>query len=1185
MMCEKVKSLFISLFLFGFSMWSIAQNPGNVGTTNLTAWFKPDGLTIGNVATWTTSFPTGASAFSLNDAASPYPVATRTPLGDVSNYNTTIHFTNTNTSPSQRLVNTTSLNLLDNINSTSQGTFVCAYYLPASSSNDHFVTYNETQDAIQFRNLGGTGRIALGKTSNSANATRNWTESFKPQLISYKGNRSSFGTMKMYNQSYLTTSSSASGSSGASGLYLGVKPDGGTGFQSNSGLNGYLHEVIFYNSDLTNTELLKVHSYLAVKYGVTLLNTGGVTQGDYLATSGITIWDASLTSWYHNDVIGIGRDDNQGLVQKQSHSFDDVTRVYIDSLRSFNTGNTGVFSSNLSYVMVGSNNGSMCSISAVNSEVPPNSGITKRLVREWKVTKTNMSDSLSFDFKTNNCSVFANASCLNLLVDDNGVFTNALVYGAGNGLKFNNINGVITVSGISNLQIPDNGTRYITIGVVEPNIGLGADTTICPGAPILLNATHSNSSYLWQDNSVSSSLTAMVADTYWVEVNLNGCIGSDTIYISQGLPPVFDLGVDTTICLGDTLVLNAVSSAATYLWSDGSSDSILTAFTNGTYWVQVTNGCGTTSDTLVLGITSYPVVNLGADSILCDGDTLIVDGWVSNASYSWQDGSVNSVHTVISSGLYWVDVTTSGCTSRDSVTHTFNLVPTLNIGVDTAICVGDTIALNPGNVTAAFVWQDGSVDSVYSVAFAGQYWVNVTHINCTASDTINVMITSYPIVNLGSDVTACDGDAFYVDAYNVNAAYVWRDGSTNFNLLINQADTFWVDVTINNCHSYDTVIYSYNPIPVIDLGNDTIVCFPDSILLDASYVGASYVWQDNSVDSTFEVSTQGTYSVKVTSVNCVFSDTILVTLQAKPDANLGNDTLICPNTFFTKGNAVPGATYLWQDGSVNFFYDIFNSGVYWMEITTGNCVNSDTIFVDSARLPEVYIGADTLMCVGDSLTLSSTTLNSVYEWSTGSADSTETVGLSGTYWLNVTNVCGTIRDEIELAYTTLPLTNLGVDTVMCMGDRTVLDAYWFNATRYLWLDGSQEPEFLVYEDGDYLVNVTNLCGSIEDTISIEFRQCECDLFIPNAFTPNGDGLDETFGPVSYCELKAYNFYIFDRWGKEVFNSVNPSIHWDGRLNGELLHVGMYTYILKYNFKKIGPKTNYIIKYGTFTLIK
>jgi gliding motility-associated-like protein len=1180
-----LKKIFTYLIFLGISLGGYSQNPGNIGTTNLTGWFKPDGLTIGNVTSWTTTFPTGTNAVTVSDGATPYPQATRTPIGDVSNYNTTIYFNNANSSPTQVLINTSTSGLLENRYTGDQGTLFLAYYLPATTQNDHFIAYNDGQDAIQLRNLGANGRLAIGKGAISTNACRNWTETKKPTVISYKGNRSSSSSMSFYNQSYLWTTSSASSSSGANGLYIGVKPTGGTNLHWNSGLKGYIHEVIFYDTDLSNANMLKVHSYLAIKYGATLFNTGGGTQGDYVSTNGTTIWDASITGAYHNDVIGIGRDDNQGLMQKQSHSFDDITRVYIDTLANYNSANTGTFGSNISYIMVGSNNGTLCSSSASNIEVPAGSGLSERLSREWKVTKTNMTDSISFDIKTANCPSFSNASCLSLLVDDNGVFTNATVYPSGNGLTFKNVGGVITVSGISNLQIPNNSTRYITIGVGAPSIDLGADTVICPGDTIALDATTINATYIWQDNSTSAIYQATVPNKYWVQISSNGCITSDTINITTGPLPSIDLGQDTAICDGDTLSLDATHAGATYLWNDGSTSAMLDIFNAGQYWVQVTNGCGMFRDTFNLNITNYPIVNLGKDTLLCEGDSLGLDATFSGASYAWSDNSIDSILVVTISDLYWVDVTINSCTTRDSINATFNLVPMVDLGNDTAICAGDTLLLDPLNASSSFVWHDGSNDSVFSAFSNGLHWVEVTTLNCSNSDSINISITPYPIPNLGPDVVACDGDDFYVDAYAFGGVYSWNDGSNNYNLNITQSDTYWVDVNVNGCHGYDTVVYLFNEIPVIDLGNDTTICYPDSLTLNASYPGANYLWQNNSTDSLFTVTSQGLYQAEVTSLNCSFTDSIFITVQPKPLADLGNDTIICPNTSFTKGNLVAGANYLWQDGNVNFFYDINSPGEYWVEVSKGSCINSDTIFVDSINLPLVYIGEDTLMCLGDSFTMSSTTPNSVYAWSTGSTDSIEVVGIPGVYWLDVTNICGTVRGEVELSYTTLPEIDLGEDTILCLGDQITLDAYWFNGTNYLWFDGWDSPEYLVYDDGDYLVQVTNLCGAIEDTISVEFRHCECDLFIPNAFTPNGDGIDEDFGPEAFCELKGYHFVVYNRWGQEVFNSNDPSERWDGNLNGEPLQFGLYSYMLRYNFEKRGPKSDYQVKFGTVKLIR
>lgn len=1186
MLLKNIKKILICLGVCGISILGMAQNPGNVGTANITAWFKPDGLTLGNVSTWTTNFPIGANAITLTDGAAPYPQATTTPTGDVSNYNTTVHFTNSNSSPDQRLINSSSFDLLDNISSTSQGTFVCAYYLPVATANDHFVTYNEISDAIQFRNLGATGRIAIGKGSSSVNATRNWSESYKPQVVSYKGNRSGLSTMQMYNQSYLTTASGASGSSGAVGLYFGVKPNGASGYQGNSGLNGFLHEVIFYDRDLTATELLKVHSYLAIKYGVTLINTGGGAQGDYLSTSAQVVWDASINPTYHNDVLGIGRDDDQGLLQKQSHSFDDVTRVYLDSLQAYNAINTGAFGTNGSFAMVGSNNGIMCSTASANNEVPSGSGITTRLEREWKVQNTNLSDSLNFDFETSNCGQFDNANCLRLLVDDDGDFTNAQVYPSGNGLEITNVNGVITVRGVSNSLIPINSIRYLTIGIIEPDVDLGADTIICPGDTIALNVGTPSGIYSWHDNSTDSIFLVTTPGFYWVELDVNGCVGSDSIEIIAGPVPNVDLGIDTSICFGDTLFLDATNPNASYVWQDGSSNATFNAYGSGLYWVEAVNGCGSIRDSLNLTVNVNPVVDLGNDSILCDGDSLVLSDIQLGASYLWQDGSVDSIFTSSSTGTIWLDITINSCTTRDSLDAIFNPVPVVSLGADTAICIGDTIVLDATNVGATYLWQDNSVNASLAIFSANTYWVEVTLANCSTSDTFSLSITPLPIVDLGQDQILCDGDQVYLDAYNVNGTYVWNDGSTDFNLLITQSDTYFVDVTLNSCHNYDTVIYTFNPLPIIDLGPDTLICSPDVITLDATYPSATYLWNDNTTTvATYPTGAAGLYIVTVTENNCSFKDSILISVEPKPLADLGVDTILCSGTSFTKGNLVSGAGYLWQDGSVAAFYQINKSGQFWVEVTKGLCTNSDTLWVDTAIVPSVYLGEDTLLCVGDALEMSSINSNANYAWSTGATDSIIWVSEAGTYWLDVTNICGTVRDEIVLEAVTLPEVDFGPDTSLCMGDVLDLDAYWYNATRYLWLDGSDFSYLTVYEDGDYLVQVTNLCGAIEDTISVAFIQCECDIFIPNAFTPNGDGLDEDFGPFSSCVLKGYNFMVFDRWGMEMFNTLDPTQKWDGTYRREPLAAGVYSYKLRYNFEKRGPKTDYKTVYGTVTLIR
>ncbi|HEV3224735.1 MAG TPA: T9SS type A sorting domain-containing protein [Puia sp.] len=219
-------------------------------------------------------------------------------------------------------------------------------------------------------------------------------------------------------------------------------------------------EVITYNRELSPAEKLQVESYLAIKYGTTLDST----VSNYENSSGSSVYDNTITSYWHN-IIGISRDDNSAQLQKQSHNFDDSVRIYKGTLAATNAANTAVFAADQSYVVTGANTGLLQSTAASSLEVPPAAGLYSRLEREWKVVQNNFSETFNMDITlapgANPSSV--NIADLRLLVDDDGNFTNATVYAAGGGLSFSYSNPVITITGISNTQIPNNSTKFITI--------------------------------------------------------------------------------------------------------------------------------------------------------------------------------------------------------------------------------------------------------------------------------------------------------------------------------------------------------------------------------------------------------------------------------------------------------------------------------------------------------------------------------------------------------------------------------------------------------------------------------------------------------------------------------------------------------------------------------------------------
>lgn len=256
---------------------------------------------------------------------------------------------------------------------------------------------------------------------------------------------------------FLTTSGFSPGVMIGKGNFPGAKE-----------LNARMGEIILYNTVLSTANRQKIWSYLAVKYGITLRNTSGL--GDYTGSNGSIIWAAATNPSYHNDVIGIGRDDNQALLQKQSHSISDSSRIYVSAIVGTNILNTGSISNNNSYVLMGKNSGKTCASLASNTEVPVSCGMYSRIEREWKITNTNFTQVFNIDLKLNSCAnlTSVNIANLKLLVDDDGNFsnggTNCYYNGDGTGISISYSNPVITITGISNVHVAANTTRYFTIG-------------------------------------------------------------------------------------------------------------------------------------------------------------------------------------------------------------------------------------------------------------------------------------------------------------------------------------------------------------------------------------------------------------------------------------------------------------------------------------------------------------------------------------------------------------------------------------------------------------------------------------------------------------------------------------------------------------------------------------------------
>ncbi len=156
------------------------------------------------------------------------------------------------------------------------------------------------------------------------------------------------------------------------------------------------------------------------------------------------------------------------------------------------------------------------------------------------------------------------------------------------------------------------------------------------------------------------------------------------------------------------------------------------------------------------------------------------------------------------------------------------------------------------------------------------------------------------------------------------------------------------------------------------------------------------------------------------------------------------------------------------------------------------------------------------------------------------------------------------------------------DTVMCQGASFVVDGTAPNAKQYRWEDGTTNPFRTINKSGTYTITITNDCSLDTKSFTATFNICPCNSYIPNAFTPNYDGLNDEFKPVFDCFPFDYQFNVYDRYGSLVFASDKLNAGWNGKKRNEVLQVGIYVWTLQYRHP--GTK-EFIRKKGFVTLLK
>lgn len=527
-----------------------------------------------------------------------------------------------------------------------------------------------------------------------------------------------------------------------------------------------------------------------------------------------------------------------------------------------------------------------------------------------------------------------------------------------------------------------------------PNVGFSA-LPGCAGTSIGFVNTSSNAvSYEWsipalaftstQQNVAQSFPTAGTFPVSLSAQSANGCVGNFSGSIDIYPNPVVSLGGSISTCTANYLLdadpLNA-NVGGSFLWSTGATASTFNVTYNGNFAVTVTtvNGCSA-SDNVNVTLNSAVLPSLGPDNTFCD--STVLNAGYPGSTYLWSNGATSQTIAVSNSGAYSVQVTDqNGCIGSDAINVTIANSTPVSLGADTTYyCDGTVVTLDAG-VASSYLWSTGSTASSIQVSTSGFYWVqNINGAGCSSGDTVYVGFNPLPVFDLGP-ATASACEQLLLNGFVPNATSSWNTGASSATLNVTSSGNYWLVNTFvsTGCQFSDTVFVTINPLPIVNLGNDTTLCSYNQVLIDAGNTGASYLWNTGATTQTINVATQGSYMVTVTDANgCSAFDDVNVVILPLFSIDLGPDRPFCTgsNVILSPNLSTTGDSYAWTYGGnpigAAATYAVTDTGYHHLTVINAfGCVASDSVritpsseslFAVFLASSEIYVG-DSLYCV------------------------------------------------------------------------------------------------------------------------------------------------------------------------------------------------------------------------------
>jgi gliding motility-associated-like protein len=581
----------------------------------------------------------------------------------------------------------------------------------------------------------------------------------------------------------------------------------------------------------------------------------------------------------------------------------------------------------------------------------------------------------------------------------------------------------------------------------------------------------------------------------------------------------------TDICNG--LQFDSIVGATTIKFpipNDGSNNPATNFCNTGMHYIKaITNPKGSQpiSNTIQFQLICLDVTATALKSNICSDSNAVIkiSSTDPNATFSWTvSGGANITGATAGSGNTIHQKLTNSGSAKDSVVY---------------------------NITA----KDGTCTKFTSVKIV------VEKCNCTIP------------FSFGATSTAvCSGGNITLDASTNYDSYDWSTGEKTHKITVIQQGTYWVNVYKNGCKGTDTILVTKIDKPIKpNLGKDTTYCGAFSQVLSTGDAQTDW-YKDNvfiSKGVSITATQTGTYIAKISNSCGAVADTIVLSASNNMSINIGKDTAICKGKTITLNATVSGSgiTYLWNTGEKTAIISVSKAGKYDVTVSNGVCTIYDTILIDILNIPtKPTLGKDTAFCGIFSYQIKTGDNGTV--WNTGASGASLTVTQAGSYIAEIKNQCGSAKDTIVITQYASPKVDIGRDTTIC--DSIMLSVGNGNYVSIVWNTGEKTSSIMVNTTGIYVVTVSNTNCKKSDSIHVK-KECLYDIYIPTAFSPNHDGVNDVFVPLSNEKgMYIIDFLIYNRWGEKIFESQDFTPNditkgWNGTYKGQEAQVDNYAF--------------------------